>query len=46
MPRSAELNSSGMTKIIYRDLVCRANGGPIDLGVELRGDKMNKHSLE
>ncbi len=27
MLRSNELNTFGMTKPIYRDLVCRANGG-------------------
>ncbi len=27
MLRSAELNTFSMTNIIYRDLVCRANGG-------------------
>ncbi len=27
MLRSPELNTFGMTNIIYRDLVCRANGG-------------------
>ncbi len=31
MLRSTELNSLGMTNTIYRDLLCRANGGlPID----------------
>ncbi len=44
MLRSTEQNTFGMIKTIYRDLLCHANGGlSIDLGLELRDDKITNH---
>ncbi len=43
MLRSTELNTFNMTNTIYRDLVCRANGGIYRLSGKTRGDMMAKH---